>query len=68
MNKILKPCPVCGAKVKLKHFDHEWMILHPRTDDCIYGLPGVIAAESSSMKRCINSWNNRINCTGERNE
>lgn len=59
MNKSLKPCPICGRGVKLEHIDHEWIVVHPRTDECVYGLPGVTAFSSESMKRCINSWNRK---------
>lgn len=57
MNKSLKPCPICGREVKLKHADHEWIVVHPRTDECVYGLPYVIAYSAESMNKCVNGWN-----------
>lgn len=59
MNKSLKPCPICGRGVKLKHVDHEWIVDHPRTDECVYGLPYVIAYSAESMKKCVNGWNRK---------
>lgn len=59
MNKFLKPCPICGRKVKLKHADHEWIVVHPRTDECVYGLPDIVACSAESMKKCVNGWNRK---------
>ena len=61
MNKSLKSCPICGREVKLKHVEHEWIVVHPRTDECVYGLPSVVAYSAESMKKCVNGWNRKGN-------
>lgn len=35
------------------------LVKHEKVDECVYGLPDIVAYSAESMKKCVNGWNRR---------